>query len=114
MAQRNSYDPEFKERLYQLREEEGLGLREALDTVFEESPKFRRKYRKHLEGTKGLQRASAITTNMRKAKEREEEGEVVWCFNMTNNQGTTISNERLGAAEVRRLLAALDLPKGAI
>jgi hypothetical protein len=114
MAHKNGYDVEFKERLYQLREEEGMELQEALDTVFEENPKFKRKYRKRLDGRAGKQRASAILASMRKTKDREEENEVVWCFSMTNNQGTTVSNERLPDDAARRLLAALDLPQGSV
>ena len=111
-AKKNGYDPAFKERLYELREEEGLGLREALDTAFEENPTWKRKYRKRLVGKDGTQRASAILTNLRKSKEREEENQVVWCLHMTNSTGTVVSNERLPEESAQRVMAALDLPRG--
>lgn len=110
--QENGYDPKFKRELYRLREEEGLTVREALEAVFEKNTTWRRKYRQRLSGKAGILRAGALITGVRRTQKRREEKKTVWYFNMTNNHGTTILNERLSdPATVRKLLVALGIPE---
>ncbi len=114
MAARAMYDRVFKERLYVLREEDGLDVGEALAQIFGESPKFKKAYGKRLSGPKGLSRAYAIVASMCKTQQSHEAKKVVWSFHMTSSEGFTVSKDALTDAQVKVLFQMCNVPKGVV
>jgi len=114
MAHRKEYDPRFKALLFTLREEKGLGIRDALDEIWEKNPAFARKHKGRLAGSAGIQRAAAIVNNMRNTKTRKAGREIVWSCQLVCSTGTTITNERLSNATAKRVLQALGMPLGVV